>query len=519
MNNTKALTDVDISASVDNIFVNDSGKVRQVSKATLFKTLESAEDYQALKSEVNTLQESVNGIDTTTDTTLTKTGKAADAKITGDKLAALKEKDDAVDSEIGSLKEDLDNAFEKSYGKNLFNKNALKTGYWWNNGEKVNKNYAYFKTSLLKANKTYVLSGQNAHIFIASYGAGKQISLQEIMIKSPVFTIPDGTTVVYISTAITSGQTNTTQIEEGSTATDYEEYNESTDIKSKRLDDVEKKVNVITGGYTINVKLDGTGDFNKVSEAVASAKNNDHILVFPGIYADEIIECWGKTIFIEGISKKNCIIKNKNCNYQTPPIEFSSGGLRNLAFVAEYDSNNFDSKITPSYAMHIEDNYMQGKSSIIENCYFESQLNFGVGMGMRPDCNIQFLNCEMVGSCGVYRENEVTYAKGGLFFHDSNTSGLVGLHKASFDNCLILTRENGTHEYQSIDLNIQSQEKEGSNVDVRFTNCCVKNIDKNTTSINMRNDAQGTTVSNFNDLTNFYLNYASFGNNVDKLNS
>lgn len=94
MNNTKALTDVDISASVDNIFVNDSGKVRQVSKATLFKTLESAEDYQALKSEVNTLQESVNGIDTTTDTTLTKTGKAADAAVVG--------------QEIGSLKEDLE---------------------------------------------------------------------------------------------------------------------------------------------------------------------------------------------------------------------------------------------------------------------------------------------------------------------------------------------------------------------------------------------------------------------------
>lgn len=107
MNNTKALTDVDISESVDNIFVNDSGKVRQINKATLFKTLESAEDYQALKSKVNTLQGSVNGIDTTTDTTLTKTGKAADAKITGDKLAALKEKDDAVDAEIGSLKEDL----------------------------------------------------------------------------------------------------------------------------------------------------------------------------------------------------------------------------------------------------------------------------------------------------------------------------------------------------------------------------------------------------------------------------
>lgn len=105
MNNTKALTDVDISASVDNIFVNDSGKVRQVSKATLFKTLESAEDYQALKSEVNTLQESVNGIDTTTDTTLTKTGKAADAAVVG--------------QEIGSLKEELEECIDVTASRNI----------------------------------------------------------------------------------------------------------------------------------------------------------------------------------------------------------------------------------------------------------------------------------------------------------------------------------------------------------------------------------------------------------------
>lgn len=42
MNNTKALTDVDISTSFDNIFVNDSGKVRQVSKKTLSEALKSA---------------------------------------------------------------------------------------------------------------------------------------------------------------------------------------------------------------------------------------------------------------------------------------------------------------------------------------------------------------------------------------------------------------------------------------------------------------------------------------------
>lgn len=49
---------------------------------------------------------------------MTKTGKAADAKITGDKLAALKEKDDAVDAEIGSLKESLGNKITKFYASN-----------------------------------------------------------------------------------------------------------------------------------------------------------------------------------------------------------------------------------------------------------------------------------------------------------------------------------------------------------------------------------------------------------------
>lgn len=66
MNNTKALTDVDISASVDNIFVNDSGKVRQVSKKTLSEVLKSAgggtpsENYENLKTEVNELSEGVS---------------------------------------------------------------------------------------------------------------------------------------------------------------------------------------------------------------------------------------------------------------------------------------------------------------------------------------------------------------------------------------------------------------------------------------------------------------------------
>lgn len=175
MNNTKALTDVDTSTSFDNIFVNNSGTVRQINKATLFEALESAEDYQTLKSEVNTLQGTVNGIDTTTDTTLTKTGKAADAKITGDKLAALKEKDDAVDAEIGSLKESLADSKGKTEGIfnsiflgkriNLFNNNECDYGNYIDSEGNVSKDpsnsFSITGYMKIRRNYTYAYKGLN----------------------------------------------------------------------------------------------------------------------------------------------------------------------------------------------------------------------------------------------------------------------------------------------------------------------------------------------------------------------
>lgn len=178
MNNTKALTDVDISTSFDNIFANNSGTVRQINKATLFEALESAEDYQALKSEVNTLQESVNGIDTTTDTTLTKTGKAADAKTTGDKLAALKEKDDAVDAEIGQLKKDLGNVKERDIeplNKSVFGSRKLLLATpidedW--SGCMNEKGEIYSKDKSDRWHKTYRLCSEDTTIKVKDYAGG-----------------------------------------------------------------------------------------------------------------------------------------------------------------------------------------------------------------------------------------------------------------------------------------------------------------------------------------------------------
>lgn len=196
MNNTKALTDVDISTSFDNIFANNSGTVRQINKTTLFEALESAEDYQALKSEVNTLQESVNGIDTTTDTTLTKTGKAADAKATGDAIKKAKEdmakidittdktltqSDKPADSavvgqQIDELKESLDNSEERDIeplNKSVFGSRKLLLATpidedW--SGCMNEKGEIYVKDD--RWHKTYKLCSEDTTIKVKDYAGG-----------------------------------------------------------------------------------------------------------------------------------------------------------------------------------------------------------------------------------------------------------------------------------------------------------------------------------------------------------
>lgn len=92
---TKALTDVEKTTSIDNIFVNDSGSVRQIDKENLAKILKSAggyssaENYENLNTEINSLKQSISEINISTDTTLSVSGKAADAKATGDKIKKI----------------------------------------------------------------------------------------------------------------------------------------------------------------------------------------------------------------------------------------------------------------------------------------------------------------------------------------------------------------------------------------------------------------------------------------------
>lgn len=437
MNNTKALTDVDISTSFDNIFANNSGTVRQINKATLFEALESAEDYQALKSEVNTLQESVNGIDTTTDTTLTKTGKAADAKITGDKLAALKEKDDAVDAEIGQLKEsldcestmlknELDDFIDKS--NNLFNKESVSDGFYSGNTGKLSINSAYCCVMIpFTCKDTITITGTN---YDQCYYDSNKTFIGSSTLKGKALTI-DGSTVSgrnpqtneklnnnkirYIGINIEKNEydLNKYMICRGeSLSNSYVEYGVKKIKKDVKIDYTQVDgIPSVTKVYTVG----SDGDYTSFTECLKKLKNvpgEKIIYVKTGIY--DIFKELGGSDYINSLDGSNLNwrdvqpivpkntkiigqgdvtlkftptaeeIKNKNIAFLFSPL--------NISYATEIDNIKIECT-NCRYAIHFETNglaeYADGKSRFSNLiCHkksgtFGNPQVFGSGIGRR----------------------------------------------------------------------------------------------------------------------------------------
>lgn len=415
-----------------------------------------------------------------------------------------------LDKSITTEKTDF---IEEKTGTNKFDVSSLIHGYYVGGGgynpPTQNDITSYYETFDLKPNTTYIT---NAHLIVSCYNGYNNVYIKEI--NNGTFTTPAEFTKAFIS-IFNNTLTSNTRINEGTTLLEYEsyeKYNELENIKVPLENIIGDKIN----NYTI-VDINGSGDYTSLADAVNNSSSNDVIVVYPGVYDNEVVECWGKTLYIIGIDKNKCIIKNHNCDYATPPIEFSSGLLKNLTFISEYDETNYNNTQTHSYAIHIEDNNLSNNKLTIENCKFESQVNYGFGMGMRGGCNVEVNNCELIGSDGNYIEN-INVTHGGMFFHDASNADYSGSQTILVKDCIISTQESLSHNYPSIDLRIDSQEIVGSIVDVTFNNCTVVNEKTGDSNITLRNANQQQTVQNINDLVNFVLTYKSYGNNNNKLN-
>lgn len=212
------------------------------------------------------------------------------------------------------------------------------------------------------------------------------------------------------------------------------------------------------------VSLDGLGDFVSIQEAVNYAKDGDTLILYPGIY-NENVEILNKTINIIGVNKNICILQCNTNSYWKVPLTMASGTVSNLtiygtksttnnnidndtdnnmihsALQAEYlsavetNASTMDSQTLKDifqyinnfsgYAIHIDYDYLYEKEISFKNCNIISENNYCVGIGSRGNSNITFENCEMISG-----------GNGGcIYLHDCLAPDFAGAVNFSLKNC------------------------------------------------------------------------------------
>lgn len=171
------------------------------------------------------------------------------------------------------------------------------------------------------------------------------------------------------------------------------------------------------------IAQDGTGDFRTIQEGVDNASDGDTLIVYPGIYT-EAVQVMGKEVHIIGLSKELCIIQYDAASYRKSPLTVGAGRIANLtiysmdsgigqpvlteeeiaAINAELVGDSWErQKNYKGYAVHVDQNFLYGRSVTFENCCVISENNHCAGIGTRGDSTVLFENCELVslgdGSC------------------------------------------------------------------------------------------------------------------------
>jgi hypothetical protein len=185
------------------------------------------------------------------------------------------------------------------------------------------------------------------------------------------------------------------------------------------------------------VSKDGTGDFTTIQAGVDAAVSGDTLLIYPGTY-DEIVTVTDKEINLTGTSKDLCIIRSDSVSYRQSPLSIAAGTVSNLTIYGMYTGNDNARNLTQSqideinasmlydswerqknyrgYAVHIDQNYLYGKSLTFDNCRIISENSHCVGIGTRGNSTISFNNCELTA-----------LGEGGcIYLHDSPLADVGG---------------------------------------------------------------------------------------------
>lgn len=222
---------------------------------------------------------------------------------------------------------------------------------------------------------------------------------------------------------------------------------------------------------TFSVRQDGKGDFTSISEAVAAVPSGSTLSIHEGIY-NEMVYIGDKTLYLTGTDRDKCILQYDGCNYFEPPLSIAAGTVSNLTIYscAEKSEGWVDrppAVVDPSipvtaykeYAIHIEQDYLAGRELTFDNCLILSDKSQCVGLGLRGNGSVSFLNCE-------FR----SYGQGGILFaHDAASPDYVGECALRLINCELYNYR-GVHFFSVQALHMESR------VNLTFQNTLVHTV-------------------------------------------
>lgn len=271
--------------------------------------------------------------------------------------------------------------------------------------------------------------------------------------------------------------------------------------------------------YTSNASIPNTltvgagMQYETIADAISAAKDDDTILIYPGIY-NETTNAYSKRLHFKGVSKAHCIWTHSANDYDYPPLHMAKGSMENLTIHATW---NGDTSLLRGYCVHIDNNNETDETLLFNNVDFISERGATVGIGMRGGFTLRFENC-------TFRATE-TALEGPVYNHtfesgkdDDTGSDIFKNQKVEYINCTIINETRVTANNAAAIL-LQSQEKLDKCCEIKFINNTI--IQPNTTAPKIHmilwRDRR-LTNTNYLGSSDFVLSNLSYGNNIDELN-
>ena len=377
------------------------------------------------------------------------------------------------------------NAIQIIYSKNLFNKDSVVNGKYYNEDGlyRTNSNLCHSNPIEVEENAQYSCSPAQFTISFFDKNGG---FIGSTTANQTTFTTPIGCVRCVYNLLIS--QINIAMFNKGNSVETYEPYTKNTKL--------------LGATYDIIVAQDGSGQYTSVTDAVNNCASGSTIFIKNGVYENEEIDASNKTVYIYGQSREFTIIKNNTNNYASPPLEIAAGSVENLTL---YEEENTSTGQILAYACHIDYDYSFGRALHFKNVIFKNDLYQAVGIGLRGNFNLIFDNCEF------YSRDRVAF-----YMHDSVASSTKLNQNVILHDCII--HSNGSDQT----IRLVSYNQENANIDLTFINCALANHGYPQVLFYFQ-DTQGeggtqTRVYTVEDLGNFHLNRLSYGNQLSVLN-